>query len=179
MESADDAHRIAITALATDILVAGVAVYDAIRKELENPKIDEVDYMDFGAEFMCYILHLFDRNLSSVTDEDSRSSLMDALCLAACREQHRFLEESGFQVSQEQVRGVLGTLYTTRQVEYGGFKEDWFAKVALRFGENVCAAVEIPADKRGRVTLFCTQLGPEILKELLPALRKLARGRNT
>ena len=103
MESANDAHHTAITEVATYILSAGCAAYGMIREKLlEKSTIDPLDYLEFGAEFMCYILHLFDRNLSGVTDGDTRSLLIDDLCVATCREHYKLLEKGGYEASQEQ-----------------------------------------------------------------------------
>jgi len=176
MESANDAHHTAITEVATYILSAGCAAYGMIREKLlEKSTIDPLDYLEFGAEFMCYILHLFDRNLSGVTDGDTRSLLIDDLCVATCREHYKLLEKGGYEASQEQFHEVLRKLYTKRQIEYGSFERDWPEQVAVHFGENVCEELEIPEDKRDRLVQFCADLAPVMFDELSPNLFKLVR----
>lgn len=174
MESDEEVRQHKLNELAAIIFRSASSIYRQVEGNLENHKIEMSNIIEFAAELACYVLHLFDRSLAGVTEKDCKNALMDKLCLAACRAQHGLLREIGLDVSEEEVEQIFGTMYTTRQLEYGDFNDDWYAQVSLRFGRNGCEALNIPFEKTGYSTIQFATLAPEVFKGLLPIVLELA-----
>lgn len=142
--SPPDSSSHAVEEAARKILSAAHALYKALEKNLGGHKIEAEGFIEFASEVCCYILHVLDRTLSDTASPRARMELMDELVVAISRGHRIVLHSLEFEVTDDQVMAIFGKMYTTRQLEYGNLGEDWFAKVAVRFGQHAADALEVP-----------------------------------
>src|SRR5207249_159325 len=140
----------------------------SITSKLDNYQLDPLNLPEYAAEFACYILHFLDRNLMLTAENDRKDALMTALWSAACREEQKLFAAIGINLTEDKVLELFGARYNTRSDEYGNIKEDWFAKISLRFGQKCCEVLKIPFENSGYLTVHFATQAPEVYKGLLP-----------
>lgn len=145
------------------ILSAGPALFREIQQLLGDREIRPEWFVEFTSELACYVLHLQDRKLSHVERTEflrDRAQLMNDLIVAICQTHHAYLTGSGYEITLDDVMGAFITMYKDRQLKYGVFKEDWFQRVSLRFGQHAADALEAPPEKKARSpsTVHCWHL---------------------
>lgn len=161
--------------VARAILSAPPALYKALEENLGGHRIETDWFIEFASEVCCYILHVLDRTLSDIASPHARMELMDGLVLAISREHRVVLDTLGFEVTDDQVMAIFGEMYTTRQLEYGDLREDWFAQVAVSFGRHAADALEVPEQAPAEVALTASLLAPAVFKDLLPHMQPLLK----
>ena len=155
------------------ILSAGPALFREIQQLLGDREIRPEWFVEFTSELACYVLHLQDRKLSHVERAEllqDRAKLMNDLIVAICQTHHSYLTGSGYEITLDDVMGAFIAMYNERQLEYGVFKEDWFGRVSLRFGQHAADALEAPQEKRGKLAAACALLAPDVFIDLIPFL---------
>lgn len=170
-ESTPRVYKVSETAKA--ILSAGPALVREVQKLFGDREIRPEWFVEFTNEIACYVLHLHDRTLSDMERAGvlrDRAQLMNDLIVAICQMQHSYLTGSGYKITLDDVMGAFIAMYNERQLEYGVIKEDWFARVSLRFGQHAADALEASQEKRATLALHCALLVPDVFKDLIPFL---------
>jgi len=149
---------------------AAMELHNQLESNPGGHKVQNRDFVEFMSELLCYFLHMLDRELSGTTTARVRTEALDSLIRQLCNEQYRVLYDSGFEVTEEQIFGIFQDQYNHRQLEYGSIGEDWFQKVAARFGEHAADALEAPEDIRYDVAVKCCLLAPAAYSDLSSVL---------
>jgi hypothetical protein len=157
---------------AKSICSATPALFNCIKEDLGNFEIDLDLIPDFSNEVYCYILHLIDRSLSDMVSMDIRNTIMADLIYKMSNEHEIILNEAGYILTRN-VHDIFFDLYNQRQIEYGGYSEDWFFQVALSSAKYAAEALELPANLKYEIALKCSMLLPALFKDILPDINPI------
>lgn len=150
---------------------AAMALHNQVETTLCGQKIQKRESVEFRSELLCYFLHMLDRELSKSAPPRVRTEALDSLIRVLCKHQYKLLYELGLDMTEEQVFGIFQDRYNDRQLEYGSFGQDWFQKVAVRFGQHAADALETPEDIQYEVAVKCCLFAPAAYTDLSSVLQ--------